>query len=61
MKVIYVYDIRGVLVVYVDNVDLYVDSIVVGSDICIFNWILCFSCVIVVVFELCNKGIIYYI
>lgn len=52
MKVIYVYDIRGVLVVYVDNVDLYVDLIVVGSDICIFNWILCFSCVIVIVFEI---------
>lgn len=54
MKVIYVYDIRGVLNVYVsvDNVDLRVDSIVVGSDICIFNWILCFSCVIVVVFEI---------
>lgn len=63
MKVIYVYDIRGVLNVYVlvDNVDLCVDLIVVGSDICILNWILCFSCVIVVVFELCNKGIIYYI
>lgn len=61
MKVTYVHDIRGALNVYVDNADLHVDPTAAGSDTCIFNWILCSSCVIVVVLELCNKGTIYYI
>lgn len=52
MKVTYVHDIRGVLVVYVDNTDLHVDPTAAGSDTCIFNWILCSSCVIVVVLEI---------
>lgn len=38
MKVIYVYDIRGVLNVYVDNVDLYVDLIV-----CCWKWYMYFE------------------
>lgn len=52
MKVTYVHDIRGALVVYADNADLHVDPTAAGSDTCIFNWILCSSCVIVVVLEI---------
>lgn len=39
MKVIYVHDIRGALVVYVDNANLHVDPRLhaAGSDTCILN------------------------